>query len=360
MRLEAAVVLIVVAGLACSKRTTLPDRAPDATSVGRCGAILDHARLCGDWEDVVAACDGDASVHDSLPELTPASCFVPVHHHEGDELPRASDVPEGCGYPRDRGAVVERLDAEAARYERIAEGQEASLPMAFDCELPDEARTLAARHNAETLRSLAARLDGERYPYATISTFGFGSTAMRSSPLADWRPGEACRLLDKREMDRLSVNVQRAGLAAASYHGGVAPVITVSGAAVRSAPMVEAFMLLHLLQCRFDVPGDAVLLDPCADHTHTNLRNTGGLIRQLGGRQGYVITDRALQGGYLQEWTIFWLIGGSIDQRALRDWGYLLGAWRQASVGYDAGFWFTPYRFWGEPRDGLGSVSCVE
>ena len=80
---------------------------------------------------------------------------------------------------------------------------------------------------------------------------------------------------------------------------------------------------------------------------------------RLGGRQGYVITDTALQGGYLQEWTIFWLIGGSIDQRALRDWGYVLGAWRQASVGYDAGFWFTPYRFWGEPHDGLGGVSCL-
>jgi hypothetical protein len=183
---------------------------------------------------------------------------------------------------------------------------------------------------------------------------------MRNSPLVAWRPGDACIPLDKREMDRLSVNVQRAGLAAASYHGRVAPVITVSGGAVRSAPLVEAFMLLHLLRCRFDVPAEAVLLDPCADHTHTNLRNTGGLVRAIGGRQGYVVTDDGLQGGYLQEWTAFWLVGGTIDQRSLRDWGYLLGTWRQASEGYDAGFWFTPYRFWGEPADGLGGVACVE
>jgi hypothetical protein len=29
-------------------------------------------------------------------------------------------------------------------------------------------------------------------------------------------------------------------------------------------------------------------------------------------------------------------------------------------VGNKGGFWFTPYRFWAEPRDGLGSVTCVD
>ena len=80
---------------------------------------------------------------------------------------------------------------------------------------------------------------------------------------------------------------------------------------------------------------------------------------ELGGRTAYLVTDQGLQGGYLQEWNVFHMIGGSIDQRALRDWGYLLGAWRQASVGIDSGFWFTPYRFWAEPRDGAGSLTCL-
>ncbi|MEQ9324847.1 MAG: hypothetical protein RIF41_37115, partial [Polyangiaceae bacterium] len=347
----------LLGGAGCSKRAALPDRAPDAASLGRCGATIDHARICGEWEDVVGVCDGDASVHDALPELAESSCFVPVRHVDG-ALPRADDIPDGCGYPSSSGDVDAQLQAEAARYERIAGGHEPSLPMAFDCDLSDSVRRVAATHDAKALRALRSRLD-RRHAYAAIATFGYGTADMQQSPLADWQPGDDCRALDKREMDRLSVNVQRAGLAAASFHGGVAPIVIVSGAAVRSAPMIEAFMLLHLLRCRFDVPEDAVLLDPCADHTHTNLRNTGGLIRRIGGRQGYVVTDDVLQGGYLQEWTIFWLVGGSVDQRALRDWGYLLGAWRQASVGYDAGFWFTPYRFWGEPRDGLGGVSCV-
>jgi hypothetical protein len=41
-------------------------------------------------------------------------------------------------------------------------------------------------------------------------------------------------------------------------------------------------------------------------------------------------------------------IGGSVDQRSLRDFGHLLGAWRRASRGILGGFWYTPYRFWGE------------
>ena len=85
-------------------------------------------------------------------------------------------------------------------------------------------------------------------------------------------------------------------------------------------------MLEWLLACRFGVPSDAVLLDPCADHTHTNVRNTGALVRAIGGRTAYLVTDDGLQAGYLEEWTGFDLIGGSIDQRSQRDFGYLPGA----------------------------------
>jgi len=132
----------------------------------------------------------------------------------------------------------------------------------------------------------------------------------------------------------------------------------VSGGAVHS-PLHEAFMLEWLVSCRFGVPKDAVLLDPCADHTHTNVRNTGALVRALGGRAAYVVTDDGLQSGYLEEWTVFDLLGGSVDQRALRDFGYLLGSHRRASVGMRAGFWYTPYRFWADPPGGLGGFTCI-
>jgi hypothetical protein len=79
----------------------------------------------------------------------------------------------------------------------------------------------------------------------------------------------------------------------------------------------------------------------------------------MGGRAAYLLTDDFLQSEYFQDSTGFELLLGSIDQRSLRDWGYVLGSWRQASIGIKAGFWFTPYRFWAEPRDALGSATCV-
>lgn len=343
---------------ACSRQAPLPAGAPSAAELGRCQGSIEAETLCRDWSAAVAGCQGAADDHASFPELDARSCYLPVRYQPG-RLPRPDPIPDGCGYPGDRALTRTRLEREARRYERIARGAGVDLPMAFDCALPADVREAGARSNARTFRALARRFErhGERFPYAAVSTFGFGHGVMSQSELVDWRPGQECLRLDKREMDKLGINRERAGRAAEAYHGGVAPVVTVSGGAVH-ASLNESFMLHHLLACTFAVPADAVLVDPCADHTHTNLRNTGGLVQALGGRQAYIVSQ-GFQAAYLQEWTSFSLIGGSIDARALRDWGYLLGSWRQASVGSDAGFWFTPYRFWGEPEEGLGSASCV-
>lgn len=344
---------------ACARPATPPTEAPEEAAIGRCRGGIDASLACGEWEDAVTACDGDADSHTSFPELSAAGCFVPVHY-EADALPHPGPIPEGCGYPQDRDATVAHLTREATRLDAIALGEKAELPMSLDCGLPDDALRPAARVNARTLRALAQRMlkSDERHPYALAATFGYGHSVMGNSALVPWRPGDACLPLDKREMSYLSINTVRAGRAAAAYHGGVAPVVSFSGSAVH-APLYEAFMHMHLAVCRFDVPEDAILLEPCADHTHTNFRNTGSLVVSLGARTAYVITDDGLQAGYLQDTTAFWILGGEIDQRSLRDWGYLLGSWHQASVGIDAGFWFTPYRFWGEPADALGSFTCV-
>ncbi len=350
---------VVTLALGCAVPATPPSGTPEDAAVGRCRAGLDTARACGHWEDAVDACEGDAASHTSFPQLAPEGCFIPVRYGEG-ALPRPDPVPEGCGFPRERPAAIAHLHAEASRLEGIAAGKAAPLPMSLDCALPREVLSATATANARTLRALARRLSlrTTRHPYALAATFGFGHPVMGESALVGWRPGDACIPLDQREMRFLSINTIRAGRAAAAYHGGVAPVVSFSGGAVH-APLYEAFMHMHLAVCTFDVPADAVLLDPCADHTHTNFRNTGSLLVTLGGRTAYVVTDDGLQAAYLQDFTAFWFIGGELDQRALRDWGYLLGSWHQASVGIDAGFWFTPYRFWAEPEDGLGSFTCV-
>lgn len=351
--------LVVLMATACWRRAEIPAEPPEEAQVGRCRAGADRARLCSDWDEAVLRCGGRAGVHDSFPELVPRACFIPVRYRPG-KLPSADPIPEGCGYPANLAVARRKLLAQAKRYERVADGAARDLPLALACELDDADRAVAARTNASTLRALAGRLEhGDRFAYGAASTFGFGHAGHDMSALLDWRPGDACIPLDKWQMDLLGINRNRAGRAAAAYHGGVAPIVTVSGGAVHS-DLHEAFMLHYLASCVFDVPADAILLDPCADHTHTNMRNTGGLVRQLGARTAYVVTSSDMQGKYLQEWTIFSLVGGSIDQRALRDWGYLLGAWRQASVGMDAGFWFTPFRFWGEPITELGGAACVD
>ncbi len=301
--------------------------------------------------------DATALRHGAYAELSPEACYVRVHHGAGAAV--ADSPAPGCGYPADRDLVLGQLERGIAGYERVAAGQAVAAPMALACGLESEVLRHGAMNNGGTLRRLTTQLGrGRTYPYSAIATFGFGHGVMSDSALVDWRPGQDCPDLSKQEMNRLGVMSERAGYAAQAYWGRVAPVVIVSGGAVH-ASLIEAHALSYLLSCRHSVPPDAILLDPCADHTHTSIRNAGGLVVELGGRTAYLVTDQGYQGGYLQEWNPFHFVGGSIDQRALRDWGYLLGAWRQASVGIDSGFWFTPYRFWAGPADGAGRFTCV-
>ena len=340
----------------CFVHAEAPALAPPGPAGGHAPPRFDTARACVDWSAAVSG-DSAALQHDAFPELDPShSCYVAVRY--GPSGPRPDPTPQGCGYPR-HPASFDAIARAADRYERIAAGDSASLPIDLTCALPDETRRAAARHNAGTLRALAGRLAKHApYPYAAVSTVGYGNRVQSDSVLVPYRPGTACPALGKSDMDLFGVNITRAGRAAEAYFAGVAPVVTVSGGAVHST-LVEAFMLQWLLTCRLGVPANAVLVDPCADHTHTNIRNTGALVRAIGGRSAYLLTDDGLQSGYLEEWTSFDLIGGSIDQRSLRDFGHLLGSWRRASVGMKAGFWYTPYRFWADPEDGLGSFTCV-
>jgi hypothetical protein len=351
--LVAAVALLA----GCFVRSRAPSAPPPDARGGHAPARFDRERACGAWRDAVGPGGRTALSHLSFPELDPEGCFVAVRYDAG--RPRPDPTPDGCGYPTP-GAPA-RLEREARRYEAIAAGaSDGAMPLELRCALPDDVRRAAARVNARTLRALARRIDGSsaRWPYATVSTFGFGHRMQAESALVAWRPGDACPDLGKRDMDLLANNIVRAYRAADALHAHVAPVVTLSGGAVHS-PLVEAFLLDYLATCRFGVRADRVLLDPCADHTHTNFRNSGGLVIATGGRTAYVVTDDDVQSDYLQDRTFFSLFGGSVDQRALRDWGYLVGAWRQASVGMKAGFWFTPYRFWAEPEEGLGGFTCV-
>lgn len=324
--------------------------------LGGTGAPPSRAALCRDWETAVAERDPRAASHDSYPETDPArACYTVVEHGPGGV--HVGPAPEGCGFPAPGDA--EALESLAAELRAHPEGPRARR--LFDCALPDADRRAAIDHDARALSRLAARArraEVPRAPYAAIILPGFGAAEQEETTLVGWRPGDPCRPLSARDQERLGPNVTRAVRGAEALRAGVAPVVIVSGGAVHSR-VVEAFALAHVLSCSLPVHADEVLVEPCARHTHTNLRNAGRWLVAMGARAAYVVTDDGLQDDYLQEWSGFELVAGSLDRRSLRDWGYLLGSWRKASRGIDAGFWYTPFRFWAEPRDGLGSWTCL-
>lgn len=324
-----------------------PSRSTGDARAGLAPADFDASSACRDWTDAVHH-DALATSHDSFPELEPrVACYTPVRYR--GETPTADATPAGCGY--EPAAHAAALRAEIARDERIARGEPAPLPLELACNLPDGVRRAAAANNARTLR--AALRDERSYPYATVATFGYGNYAHAGTALDAWVPGRACPA--NLDLQRFGINVDRATRAALAWSAGVAPLVVVSGGAVHSK-LVEAFLLDYIATCRVGVPADCVLVDPCANHTHTNVRNSARLLLGVGGRVSYLVTDEAFQATYLEEWTAFDLFGGSIDQRSLRDFHHLLGSWRRASVGIGAGFWFTPYRFWADSR--FSGFSC--
>src|SRR6185312_15957791 len=253
-----------------------------------------------EWK--VAVQGDEASLHhDSFPELdAPRACYTPVRYR--GEVPTPDPAPAGCAY---RAADhLATLRAEADRDDRIAHGVAGSAPLPIElaCDLSDDVRRAAAANNARTLRALAREDPGVSYPYATVETFGYGNYAHAGTPLDAWKPGDAC--LPGIDLQRFGVNVDRATRAALAWSAGVAPALVVSGGAVHSK-LVEAFLLDYIATCRIGVPADRVLLDPCARHTHTNIRNAARLLHATGGRVSYIVTDDEFQATYLEEWTAF-------------------------------------------------------
>jgi hypothetical protein len=317
--------------------------------------------LCRSWMTAVVERDPLAVAHTSFPESDPlASCFVPVRFRGDDDARATTDAPRGCSFPDADQRIA--LASLAATLDRVANDAHAANAY-FSCGLPRSTIVEVARHDARVLRGLIER--DAVAPYAAVVVPGHGLAAQDASPLLHYGPDDpnACVALAGATFGALGGMIERTRRAAALIHGGVAPIAIVSGGAVHSH-LIEAFAMLHLLACprpdaAFDpIAADRVLLEPCADHTHTNLRNAGRLLAAMTARAGFIVTDDHIQADYFEDQSGFEMLSGSIDQRSLRDFGYLVGAWRKASIGNDAGFWFTPYRFWAEPRDGLGSLSC--
>ena len=338
----------------CGYREPAPVFTANDARFGRFAGSADapsQRQMCRHWMSAVVYHDEYALSHVSFPETNVQdACFTTVTH-AGRNV-SIGEIPRGCRYPEtsQRG----RLLALADELERLSDSAPHRL---FPCSLRPDQRAAARVQNVRALRAMARGT--EMYPYSAVVVPGHGVLEQADTALAKYLPGESCRDLADGDLGKLGAMPVRSERAADALRGGVAPIVIVSGGAVHST-VVEAFLLMQLLECREKIAPERILVEPCADHTHTNLRNSARWIDAMNGRAAYLLTDDWIQSDYLQDFSWFELIMGSVDQRSLRDWGYLIGAWRQSSIGNAAGFWFTPYRFWAEPRDGLGSMTCVD
>jgi hypothetical protein len=84
-------------------------------------------------------------------------------------------------------------------------------------------------------------------------------------------------------------NVERLERALADLQAGLAPSLIVSGAAVHS-PDNEAVLMREWLIDRGVEPA-RILIDPCARHTTTNLRNAGRIVLAHGAREALVVSS---------------------------------------------------------------------
>ena len=348
---------LLASSISCGVHYGTPaHRAHDARFGHLTGNAPSREQLCRDWVGTMRPRDPSAVFHTSYPETDPrASCFVPVRYT--DAAITVGATPEGCGYPS--APQRERLSALGNELEALGRESGGSSETLLPCGITSRDRAAALRHNAHALRATAASLGTRTYPYAAVITFGFGWPDQAETSLADWLPDDRCTRLSARDLERMGPMLLRTRRVAEALRANVAPFAIVSGGSEHSR-MVEAFAMLHLLRCAFGIPSERVIVEPCAEHTHTNIRNSGRWLVAMGARTGYVVTDDGLQRDYLEEFSGFELVFGSLDQRSLRDWHQLVGTWRRAAAGPNVGVWYSPYRFWAEPREGAGSLTCLD
>lgn len=144
-----------------------------------------------------------------------------------------------------------------------------------------------------------ASIDWSRYKYAAIVVPGSGTD----------RPNQAMSPWGK----------ARVTLAARRYKAGLAPFIIVSGGYVHpnQTPFCEALEMKKALMAEYAVPAEAIVIEPHARHTTTNLRNAARLLYRYGfpeAKASLITTDHG-QSAYIET--------PAFAQRCQSELGYL-------------------------------------
>ncbi|MET0289052.1 MAG: YdcF family protein [Pseudoxanthomonas sp.] len=153
-----------------------------------------------------------------------------------------------------------------------------------------------------------------RYRYSAMVVLGAG-------------PDDLQTALSARSKLHLKIAAQR-------YASGLAPLIILSGGKVhpRGTPWVEAVEMRKALIARYGIPEHAIVIEPYARHTTTNLRNAARLLMRMDAPMDHdvlVVSDPA---------HIDAVASDDFSRRNLRELGYLPGRMGQRTSPFDIAF----------------------
>lgn len=140
------------------------------------------------------------------------------------------------------------------------------------------------RGDNEAAHARSRRINWKRYPYSAIILTGIGPEVL-DIPLS-------------------AGGKYHVRLAASRFADGVAPFIIVSGgrAHPRGAAFAEALEMRQALIDRYGVPANAIVIEPYARHTTTNLRNATRRLMAMGAPmdRDALIVCNAVQSSYIE------------------------------------------------------------
>lgn len=149
--------------------------------------------------------------------------------------------------------------------------------------------------NYQVLKSIK-QIDFSKYKYSAILIPGYG-------------PEEPGVNLDHR-------SIRRCEMAVKHFADGMAPLLIVSGGHVYPAgtPFSEAVEMRSYLMNTFNIPANAIITEPYARHTTTNVRNASRLVYMLGlpDNMPVMVSTDSLQT----------LMVVNLEKRCLRELGY--------------------------------------
>lgn len=157
---------------------------------------------------------------------------------------------------------------------------------------------MAKKANKATFERIAS-IDWDKYKYSILLVPGYGPEEEKTplSPVAKFR----------------------LKLAAERYQLKLAPIIVVSGGRVHPfrTPYNEAIEMKKILIERYQIPENAILIEPHARHTTTNFRNAARLIY----RYGIPFTKKALV--TTTKYQSYYISDMGLDKRCILELGYV-------------------------------------